>query len=98
MATLELRDLAVEYTLKRTRQPLLALRSINLSVARGQFVTIVGPSGCGKSTLLNVIAGLQPAARGEARLDGTPIVKPGRNRAMMFQSPALRPGALCCAM
>lgn len=91
MATLELRDLAVEYTLKRTRQPLLALRSINLSVARGQFVTIVGPSGCGKSTLLNVIAGLQPAARGEARLDGTPIVKPGRNRAMVFQSPALLP-------
>lgn len=91
MASLELRHLAVEYTMKRTRQPLLALRNIMLSVAHGEFVTIVGPSGCGKSTLLNVVAGLQPASEGEVRVDGVPVVQPGRNRAMVFQSPSLLP-------
>ncbi|MCW5848748.1 MAG: ABC transporter ATP-binding protein [Anaerolineae bacterium] len=91
MASLELRQVAVEYTMKRTRQPLLALRNISLSVAHGQFVALVGPSGCGKSTLLNVVAGLQPASHGEVWLDGTPVVKPGRNRALVFQSPSLLP-------
>ena len=35
-----------------------ALREINLSVAKGEFITLIGHSGCGKSTLLNLIAGL----------------------------------------
>jgi NitT/TauT family transport system ATP-binding protein len=57
----------------------------------GKFVAVVGPSGCGKTTLLHVIAGLQPATRGEVSLDGQPIKGPGRNRAMVFQSAALLP-------
>ena len=52
---------------------LLAARDINLSVAEGEFVTLVGPSGCGKSTLLNMIAGIFPASRGTVEYRGTPV-------------------------
>ena len=36
-----------------------ALKNINFTVNRGEFVSIIGPSGCGKSTLLSIIAGLE---------------------------------------
>ena len=52
---------------------LLAARDINLSVAEGEFVTLVAPSGCGNSTLLNMIAGIFPASRGTVEYRGTPV-------------------------
>ena len=42
-----------------------ALNSINLEVARGEFVTVMGPSGCGKATLLNVIGLLDNPTKGD---------------------------------
>lgn len=45
--------------------PVEALRDISFGVRRGEFVALVGPSGCGKSTLLRIVAGLQPATRGD---------------------------------
>jgi NitT/TauT family transport system ATP-binding protein len=50
-----------------------ALDSIDLSIAEGEFVTIVGPSGCGKSTLLNLIAGLRRSSSGRILFRGAPI-------------------------
>lgn len=50
-----------------------ALENINLTVHRGEFLSIVGPSGCGKSTLLSIIAGLIPAESGEISINGTNI-------------------------
>jgi NitT/TauT family transport system ATP-binding protein len=49
---------------KHFENGLAALEDVSLSLARGQFVSIVGPSGCGKSTLLRVIAGLIAPSRG----------------------------------
>jgi NitT/TauT family transport system ATP-binding protein len=69
----------------------LALQDLNFSVEAGKFVCIIGTSGCGKTTLLNVMAGLQPPARGDVLLDGVPIRGPGLERAMVFQSAALMP-------
>jgi len=59
-----------------------ALERTHLTVAAGEFVTIVGPSGCGKSTLLNLIAGLTPASDGAVRYRGQPIA--GVNRAIGY--------------
>jgi NitT/TauT family transport system ATP-binding protein len=67
------------------------LDDITLEVAPGEFVAIVGPSGCGKTTLLLVLDGLVAPTRGEVLIDGHPISSPGRDRAMVFQDPALLP-------
>ena len=48
----------------------MALSEVNLSIADGEFVTIVGPSGCGKSTLLMLIAALLQPTSGAVRLNG----------------------------
>ncbi|MFI7428565.1 ABC transporter ATP-binding protein [Micromonospora sp. NPDC049836] len=68
-----------------------ALRDIDLDVAEGEFVAVVGRSGCGKSTLLRMIAGLLPVTAGEITVAGTPITRPRRDIAMLFQRPALLP-------
>src|ERR1041385_8736988 len=69
----------------------LALDSVSLNVAEGEFVCLVGASGCGKTTLLNIIAGLEKPDTGTVQADGKPITGPGRERLVMFQEPALFP-------
>jgi NitT/TauT family transport system ATP-binding protein len=64
-----------------------ALDPTNLSVASGEFVSIIGPSGCGKSTLLRIVAGLlEPTS-------GTATRSPDASVAFVFQSPTLMPWA-----
>lgn len=68
-----------------------AIRDINLSVQRGEVVSIIGHSGCGKSTLLGMIAGLISPTDGTLTLGGTPITEPGPDRGFVFQHHALLP-------
>nr|WP_240777570.1 ABC transporter ATP-binding protein [Nonomuraea basaltis] len=49
---------------------MVALDDVGLSIEPGRFVSIIGPSGCGKSTLLRLVAGLEPADRGEVSIYG----------------------------
>lgn len=91
MTNLALRNVSVAYRLQRHTTPIIALHQLNLTVAAGEFITIVGPSGCGKSSLLHAIAGLLPEVTGDLWLDDQPIRGPGRERAMVFQAPALLP-------
>ena len=72
-----------------------ALRDIDLSVARGEFVTLIGHSGCGKSTLLNLIAGLTLPTRGALLCDNREIAAPAPERAVVFQNHSLLPWLTC---
>jgi nitrate ABC transporter ATP-binding subunit len=67
------------------------LEDVNLTVEQGEFICVIGHSGCGKSTLLNMVSGFSKPTTGEVRLHGTPIVKPGPDRMVVFQGYALLP-------
>ncbi|MGB0663740.1 MAG: ABC transporter ATP-binding protein [Pontibacterium sp.] len=71
-----------------------AIKGIDLSIEKGEFIVFVGPSGCGKSTLLRMIAGLEDINGGNLVLDGrdiTDLPSSKRDLAMVFQSYALYP-------
>ncbi len=78
----------------------LAVNDVNLTVAEGEFVTLLGPSGCGKTTTLRCIAGLERPDGGEIRIGGDVVAAPARgiylapedrNIGMVFQSYAVWP-------
>src|SRR5574342_955856 len=50
-----------------------ALKSVNLKIEKGSFISIVGHSGSGKTTLLSVLGGLTKPSKGSVRIDGTDI-------------------------
>ena len=70
-----------------------ALSDINLTVRRGEFVSLIGPSGCGKTTLLRAVADLERATGGEIQVNGASpqTAREGRQYGYVFQSPALYP-------
>ncbi|WP_044872517.1 ABC transporter ATP-binding protein [Pseudomonas sp. LFM046] len=72
-----------------------ALSDVNLSIARGEFVSLIGHSGCGKSTVLNLIAGLLDASEGGLICNGREIDGPGPERAVVFQNHSLLPWMTC---
>ncbi len=72
-------------------QALTALRNINLTVKKGEFVTLVGPSGCGKSTLLNMLAGLIDVTVGELKYKGREIKSVNTDVAYVTQADNLLP-------
>jgi NitT/TauT family transport system ATP-binding protein len=88
---LAVKDVGIEYYVDRHQAYFRAVENATFTVEAGSFVSIVGPTGCGKSTLLRAIAGLVPYTTGEITWNGSPITVPGRDRAVVFQNPALLP-------
>ena len=79
-----------------TRQgTFVALKDIELKIARGEFVTLIGHSGCGKSTLLNLIAGLLFPTTGAMICAEREISGPGPDRGVVFQNHSLLPWLTC---
>ena len=85
----------VEQTFKTAKGSFPALRDINLTVAKGEFVALIGHSGCGKSTLLNLIAGLTTPTNGNLLCANREIAGPGPERAVVFQNHSLLPWLTC---
>jgi NitT/TauT family transport system ATP-binding protein len=72
-------------------QTVQALRGVNLTIKKGEFVCLIGASGCGKSTLLRIMAGFETASSGSVNMYGKPIDGPSPERGMVFQDYGLFP-------
>lgn len=71
--------------------PLTVVEDFNLTLKRGEFVSLIGHSGCGKSTVLSMTAGLNAISQGAITLDGFHVEGADPERAVVFQSPNLFP-------
>lgn len=87
--TLDIAHLRKQYEVKG--EPLPVLEDITLSIAPGEFVSIVGASGCGKSTLLRLVVGLEEDYKGEILLDCKRVVGTSLDRGIVFQEHRLFP-------
>ena len=85
----------VAQSFKTNKGQFLALRDINLTVAKGEFVALIGHSGCGKSTLLNLMAGLTRPTAGSLICANREIAGPGPDRGVVFQNHSLLPWLTC---
>jgi NitT/TauT family transport system ATP-binding protein len=86
--------LAVDSVSKRfatAEGEVVALDNVSLSVAAGEFVSIIGPSGCGKTTLFNIIGGLVDRYEGRVTVGGVPVKGPHRSIGMVFQEESTFP-------
>ncbi|MBP5297561.1 MAG: ABC transporter ATP-binding protein [Lachnospiraceae bacterium] len=88
-AILEIKD--VSRTYKDESSTVTALNAVNLSVKKGEFVSIIGSSGCGKTTLLRLIAGFDKAQTGEILMKGNKIKEPSPERGYVLQQGSLFP-------
>ena len=82
-------------TFKTKKGSFCALQNIDLTVAKGEFISLIGHSGCGKSTLLNLIAGLTTPTQGSLLCANREIAGPGPERAVVFQNHSLLPWLTC---
>jgi NitT/TauT family transport system ATP-binding protein len=89
LAKVEIRGLRKEFG--SGSNGVLAIDGIDITIAENEFVCLVGTSGCGKSTLLSILAGLERATDGEVMVGGEPVLGPGRDRGVVFQSYTLFP-------
>ena len=75
----------------RPSNAITVLSGLDLTIRKGEFITLVGPSGSGKSVLLDIVAGLTEASGGAASIDGEVITGPDPRMAYVFQQYALFP-------
>jgi NitT/TauT family transport system ATP-binding protein len=86
---IEIRNLSLIFATSDT--PVIALSNVDLSIGKGEFVSLIGPSGCGKTTLMRVVADLEQQTEGEVTVNGVSAREARLARAYgyVFQAPAL---------
>jgi nitrate/nitrite transport system ATP-binding protein len=85
----------VGMTFETKKGGFVALERIDLTIRKGEFVSLIGHSGCGKSTLLNMVAGLLQPTEGGILLAEREIGGPGPDRGVVFQNHSLLPWLTC---
>jgi nitrate/nitrite transport system ATP-binding protein len=85
----------VGMTFETKKGSFVALERIDLTIRKGEFVSLIGHSGCGKSTLLNMVAGLLQPTEGGILLSEREIGGPGPDRGVVFQNHSLLPWLTC---
>ncbi|WP_406660147.1 ABC transporter ATP-binding protein [Methanolobus sp. ZRKC3] len=88
---LEVKNVSKAFIDKKRGRGMVALRNINLTVNKNEFVCVIGPSGCGKTTLLHMIAGFEKADRGSILLNGEEVTGPSPDKGVVFQESSLFP-------
>lgn len=68
-----------------------AVKDINLTVKKGEIISLIGHSGCGKSTLMSTISGMIKPTQGEVYANNRKVMKPGPDRGIVFQNYSLLP-------
>src|SRR6266576_3447234 len=81
----------IDKTFTRGNASTEVLKDINLTIDKGEYVSIIGHSGCGKSTMLNIVAGLTTTTNGCVLLENREVNSPGPDRAVVFQNHSLLP-------
>jgi NitT/TauT family transport system ATP-binding protein len=84
MVDLEFQDISHRFSKEQA-----VIEGLNVTIQKGEFVSLVGRSGCGKTTLLRMAAGLLRPDRGMVRIAEQPVTKPQSQVGVVFQAPTL---------
>jgi nitrate ABC transporter ATP-binding subunit len=87
--SIEIKDVTVAFSGKKGEY--VAIKNIDLSIRKGEIVSLIGHSGCGKSTLMNTISGFVKPTIGEVIVNGKQVTGPGPDRGIVFQNYSLLP-------
>lgn len=88
--SIEIKDVTVSFKSKG-KGTFTAVKDIDLTIGKGEIVSIIGHSGCGKSTLMNTISGMVLPSSGEVVANGNVVKGPGPDRGIVFQNYSLLP-------
>jgi nitrate/nitrite transport system ATP-binding protein len=81
----------VSVSFKTSKGSFTAVKDINLTVRKGEIVSLIGHSGCGKSTLMGTISGMVKPSKGKVMANNKLVTKPGPDRGIVFQNYSLLP-------
>jgi nitrate/nitrite transport system ATP-binding protein len=88
--SIEIKDITISFK-SSGKGTFTAVENINLTIQKGEIVSIIGHSGCGKSTIMNAVSGMVKPSAGEVLVNGKKVTGPGPDRGIVFQNYSLLP-------